>query len=759
MNLKNCFTIFCPIDEEYEGRFLAGEIEASQGVCATEVERIKTYTISNTRLKEGRTYENRGEGIVIGTMETHGATIPIVSEATDVTIISKTGDILTIMERSTMGTARVISSTGLKGVLKPITELGMATVDLPNEMPINIPVDLITGPNAVKTDKGTNSIQLAKATAAILYGLSDKYDMVDSQDEKQVNELAALWPDCVYEGKTYPCGILQIQATEIGADYAKLKPLVFSFVMLKYLQEDGHNDLFEAIIDEGRDETVVNPILELYRCYRGVKEGREVMPPARLKKLINLADLPSSNIQDFPPEGWLFSEENTGFLIRAGSAVLRIPDGALMSADSAVMHGRVMVGAITLAVARLIRDILTGRNLSYKSVTHPANQFTNAMKSVLFSTTEASENRASEMIKPRLLGINLKQIAEARLPIDVIAVPDRIYYKMRRKVFGKETPIDGEEMPTLHTLSCRNPALWRMQLRNFKTISISMANEEYGCNMMENAYMVAMSPYAMMEARSDCDGDLLPIFILRNQEALNKETSFKALFTTDEEKDWIAEYAKGEYKQFKPGEYKLHDIPWQTYRGYLLDANLTKTAVGSATNDSWAFQFLLEAYSAEYKMSGGVIIHQEKQIKLRELSKRDAIALYSVFIFLLQDNVISGIKHSSGGSNVAKEFSLELMDKSKAKLLEAYNLDPRLVSLMFYILEWGRKRKYTPVVKKFLRLANKGIHPKLEPGEDDRFVIFQERSLLGQLTKPLRDVDAIVEAETAAVGMNNSDLF
>jgi hypothetical protein len=755
-NLKNCFTIFAPINDGHQDRFLAGEVESSPAISNVEVRRIKTYLLSETKMKVDRTYENRGDGIMMGFIERKGSKIPIISEAAEVVVVAINNELVTVVETGNMGTARVVSSTGLKGVLKPMNDLGSCTISILGSQ-VNVPVHLIAGPNAVKTDKGTNTIQLAKAAAAIYYGLATD-TIVDSQDEEQVNRLAALFPDCEYNGVMYPCGIVQIQATEIGADYAKLKPLVFSFVMLKYLYEDGYYELFDAILEEGRSEDDIKPILEMYRCMKGIKGDMKYMKASDLLKVMKATDLPTTMVDEFPNESWLFSEGNKGFLVKTGSYISRIPSGEILNKENSVMMGKFMYGNVPLAASRLLRELMEGRNLSYKSVNHPAAQYVAATKSVLFTGEKASENRASNMIKPSLLGINLKQVAEANLPRDVLAVPERIYKQMRRKTFGKEFP-GAANQHDMYVLSCRNPALWRFQLRAFKVISIQECNDTYGSDMHPEAYMVAMNPQTMMEARSDCDGDLLPLFLLKTQSALTGLNGFKRLFVTNAEMSWIDDYTKGEMKEFVIGPYKLNHISWDSYRSKLLDANLTKQAVGSATNDSWSFQFLLEAYQAEYAVNKGRILHGDKSIKLRALDNHQAIELYSIFIFLLQDNVISGIKHSSGGSDTAKEFSLEAMDGSKKALLDNYKLEKELIHMFFYVLEWGRKRGYTSAVKKFLRLTNKGIFPKFEAGDEDRMNLFRGKSLLGILTQPLRDIDLEAEQQKteAYVGASSSD--
>ena len=626
---RNMVVLFDEIDPE-SYRFAAGEIEVSEsfGSEIVKMNKHRELQLDELFLEEGKTYSSVNGRIKIGMYEEEMRSIDNVDKI-DVLKIDQTG-----LENSyrieyvsyhKASNARIVSHTGLKGVTKVMKNLGYVQYGSKE-----IPVDLTCSMNSLKGKM--NTIILAQAALAFKLGcyIPKNGELLDSLDEEEINAAAQSLPEFQYikNGEVtnnVKVGLIQVQVTELGSTYARIKMQTFSFNALKYLDQQNCKLLAEHIRANNINEEKKQIALELNRVitdqYGYLIETNSNMPIYRLdelKDVFGMEDMILSKRNIIHYNSKLLDEEyNEGFYIHCkpiADEYIRIPSAKILNAfwDKLEASGEYIYQDILINISKIITACIEDpAQPRYQYVTHPPRElnktrmtakmaYLKCCKNMLFSGEVMGQQIIKTFLAPEIPGISLKQITDKHVPSDVIVIlDDKIYQKLHNIAYERNPEY---ALNSFKAFGLRNPHLWRSQTTAFKVWNKEMLDEHmqdnYGISLYDylsvdmNRFCVLVSKHLISCHHSDCDGDLLSISVPQGIEAQALLNDFELEGTSEDELKWNKEYLDKESSSNEDfnwnAKYKLYTIyntkhlskSNDNYNNFLCNAAVAKSAVG-----------------------------------------------------------------------------------------------------------------------------------------------------------------------------------
>lgn len=505
--LLGAIVVFEQIQTE-TGRFVFGEIEQNLKLAKRKIYKRQTINqqFSNIVCEVGTTAYN-GK-LVLGT--DLNDQLVIIDNIISAEVISITEDeshqsakivVETIIEA---GNARIINPYGLKGFTKTRPYLGYIT--LPNGEKRE--VDLITGMNAVKGKN--NTIAAARAALAFKEGLYvNELPYLRSLNLAEMNAAASKIERLEYtneygQKKMVWAGYVEYYVTEIGKMYSKYKPQNFMFEVGKYLEMQSDKSLFNFIWKDCIDAKMKDIAIELHKIlndetgFFAAKENLPVYQPSELPSKFNSSDLIMSSQSRWDSSSKLFDEEfNKGFYIdlrglessdengiKRKGPLVRMPSAkTLNSIKGRLQNGSFIYPKLIITVSRILSHLCVrdtnGRynpgyvwNMSGKK--HALQSYLEECTGMLYSNDEKSMTYAQSLIKPQMMGINMKQVTDHLVPWNVVVIfDDKKYHEIEAHIASEDfenkhlgaLSLFGKE---IYGLAIRNPALWKTQLAKVK---------------------------------------------------------------------------------------------------------------------------------------------------------------------------------------------------------------------------------------------------------------------------------------------------
>ena len=815
--MMDAIVIFDDIDPE-SGRLLCGEIEASSKFSSSIVHKEETIrgVFKEIHVSVGETL--LGGKVSIGIDDEDNHKVLIGFRSVEIISIEENGinGAYKIVARCTrqIGSSRIFSHTGLKGVTKPKPFLGKIEVNLPDGSKVKRNVDLVTGMNAVK-GKG-NTIALAQA--ALMYRLNQcgELPFLSSMNEDQINYHSASlgkvkWTNQNGVEKEVFAGLIQVSVNEMSYMFNNVKLQSFMPESGRYLCHGGHYDLFNHIWETGVDPDTKEVILDLQKCmidkvgYYAEKDNLPVFSPNALLDLgiFDSSDIKKERRPHYPHVSKILDESyNKGFYLDLkyrGGDIVRFPSAKTINFFvERLASGEWIYPQLLVDVSRCIEaciivqsngytdvgflndrkgDPVTGRKRKFL-----VDRYIDRVKGILYK----DQNLGSALLKPRILGVGMKQMTDALVPKGTMVIMDNYTHNRLRTEAGYLNPdlTEGEEIEYpeyFRALAVRNPVVWKSQVQSPKIWSKEQFSKHleltHGIDLKDylmSKYckeILLMNPEDAILQQSDVDGDLMPIFVPKGLDAQKLMENFKPvegfldIETVDgvlpQEIQWIKDYREGEVEANDDlnvdNGYKLYDLPLvysptngPTFANFFIDSIVAKGDVGLSTHSNWTLQTLAEIYKQE--CDAGKVIDPNNPFNGNTLSiTQDEInEICYVYSRLVQDFVIRGIKHNDGGSDGFKRFLLANMitsqyrDKVMKFFRDKLGLNPKVINQFFAMIAWGEATEVTQSIMQFISLHNKGKESKSLPNLDN-FDLIVKRTFYGRLVSDLYEIRNEVE--------------
>lgn len=723
------------------------------------------------------------------------------------------------------GAARLTTHIGHKGFTKVKPYLGYFT--LPNGKEIK--VDFIYGMNSVKADM--NSIVLSAAMLAMKEGLyKHKSNLINTLSEEQVNKAASTIGKVKFvdefgnEEEVY-AGYVEYQVTEIARMFSNDKTQAFSWEAGRFLANREDKRLFNHIWTNYVNQDQKEIVIELQKVLNDTighfaeKENLPVWHPRDLTKVFKTDDLILNTLSRWPSMSKLLNEDlNKGWYLDLrgfGGPLVRMPSARLVNYFSSQMHnGQYVYPALVVAVSNIIQACIglngQGRpNYGYlysKDGSRQAlfDRYIRAAHGMLFSNDAMNMSLSSVLLKPRIYGVNAKQMTDIHIPMGVVVMLDDEKYwrfievangirdnegKLIESVTSEERAAvyskglisslvkDTDSVP--RAIIARNPYLWQTGMEvvqvwdkhrfaeHLKSVyDIDM--DDY-LSVHHNRNLILISTMSCLFAHADNDGDLMPMFCLNPEgQALLRE--YKHEDVDIHEAAWTLDFYVGEAdadnKLNAPYVYKLYETNVnydasnkKTYAEFLNNASIAKNNIGSATNDIWTLSAIMELYKAflsdkELYDKYLATYHSTVKTAPRSLSKAEMKKIGYLYTRLVEDKVINAIKHMEGGSAAFEIYYLRNMtlndqnaQKVAMSLVSApFNMDARLVNVLMDIVRWANTSGVLTAVKGFISKYNKGSNTDTSDYDD----VIQSHTYVGSLVEPMfqcvKEINAIKDS-------------
>lgn len=454
--------------------------------------------------------------------------------------------------------------------------------------------DVIVGMNAVKANTAThcNTIALAQACLAVDLGyytpkLKHGFEkLLNSLDEAEINEARLSLPDFFYidrygQKQKVIIGLAFLNFTELGSVYTTVKKQSFAFFSGKNIY-DHSTELSKHIFDNYIEKDKKEIAEELYKVLhdkRGLLARKDKIPRytpkhIRANSLFTQEDmlLRKTNVtnrldsklldEDFNKGFYLdFNEYSNGCCIRIPSAKIlknfvgRLPDGLYSFSPFIINISKIISNIIgnEKYPNMNINFIFNKKGDNQKRMTS-ANLYFNSVQGVLYSSEESSMMLVQSLLKPKIMGIGMKQVVDHLIPKDVIVITDYRKYKKLMSVYKEEREVQ-EVFDTLQTtleedydpfveelfsniitdscskeavnhilddvprcLAIRNPSLWTSQICTARIwsldhLSLYLSRLETPIKLdsylhpKHNRDIVLISTYLCLIQKSDCDGE------------------------------------------------------------------------------------------------------------------------------------------------------------------------------------------------------------------------------------------------------------
>lgn len=820
--LLNAVVVFDHINE-VSGRLLCGEIEAAASLTTKLVYKDETIRdrFEAAPVAVGDVLLAHRGNVTIGT-NLKGEPVKVmrckraVVKAVEWDEVAKFAKISLTCTKE-MGAGRIFSHTGLKGVTKPRPYIGEIIAHIETENGLvekRLSIDLIAGMNSTKAAQNT----IVMAQAALTHQVLNSEELIDSLDEAQVNAYAGKLAKCVYRSPDFEeyevmAGIVQISVNELAETYSHVKLQNFQPEAGRHLYQGGHQALFEEIWKEGVSEEDKGIIFELQKIWcdqegvYAIEDDIPVFTPTELKALNVFAreDLIFDLNTLLPYTSKLLDEEyNKGWALDLryrNGGIIRMPSAKLLNTLSGEMiDGSYKYPVLLMNVSQMIDACITvndrglpnvgylnDRELSPKLGTKSlVARYLSNVRNALYAPRSKSDvmniktNMIEMLLKPKLLGINMKQVADVYVPEGTMVILDRDIYER----LSKQSDDFYQDNGYFNALCVRNPVLWRSQTQSTKLWGPEQFAEHlmkrYDITLERYLYLhhcrdlILMNPEDAISQQSDCDGDIMPVFVPGSYKAQVMLDGFKSIGGSArrsvdgivmEEISWINDYRAGEVEandkldlSGKKRLYKLHSLPFYSedptvpsYASYFANSIVAKADVGPATINNWTLNALLEIYKKECD-AGNVWIKKSKGEEAVSIDEAEINYISFMYSRLVQDMVVRGIKHSEDGSASFVPFLLgvRMLKKDRkliASVLTNIGITPIVIGKFFHFIHWCVDTGYLSSVIDFITLHNSGREPR-DGFNEDQFKVITRSTFHGRLLKEFYGLREHVEQMT-----------
>jgi len=684
--------VFCPIQAEENPVFkddgplgyntlIGGEVLINEALSKYKYYIRRTFTTSSLNVdvvKENSViqpgdilaYDVEGNADIIYDLKYRDALVEFVEKG-----LGSYKIVLKI--KSNLGVARIISDYGIKGVTHPRKDLG--TITLPKKIfgeDEILDVAMVIGPNSLKTD--VNGIRLAwlALKQAILNEPQQLNVKPDKITEEEINNLTSdlqkiTWH---YNGQNYQvyAGFIGFNVTDIAKD-CRSEDVRIMPETLKYMYlTDNENAIRIAdllvnnnILQE--DKWILRESLHLTSNMISDKlpiwkYNDSVLLSVLNKYIFNIVD--SVDITHNVQQTLLLNPLNNGFYIDFNGLIVRMPSSKLINYQSSVFLNKLVYPAYyTYAMWFLLSlRLLSNNKADKKQVMQNINRYLNAVNSVIFTKKAALPT----VVAPIVTGGNLKQLVSSFVPQGITVILDNA-------LSNKIKQFKLKYKKRIYDIGVRNPVLWRFQFRP-KQIWLKDVFEKYLYSIGKTISNIILSDCSdgivlrntidALYDQSDTDGDLFPIAVPLDMEI--QDNIHKYILSEPKlynyELSWVNAYISEEAsnKNFLNAEtvpFKYHTVERSFLANALADAAIAKMKVGNATVDLWKFHA-----NCEYAFIEGKITRDE-MLKLQFLFSR-----------VVQDYVVRGIKHNTGGSSNYDIYNLNIFNKEAVREDLIYNM-------------------------------------------------------------------------------------
>jgi hypothetical protein len=619
------------------------------------------------------------------------------------------------------------------------------------------------------------------------------------------------------------------EITDIYADW-KPQSVMFETLKMLTFQGGVSLELANHIFESYRDPDSIKAVYELFKIltddravFSEVDELPIITPADLISKnpMYGPDDFVLTKKAIFPSNSRLLNAEYNpnGFYLdfsSLGGPCVRMPSAYLLNRFTGrLMSGETNYPDILIRLSKILRLVrenykyLKGYNKVFRNMLMPDNnrqqsyaldEYLRAVKSTLYSDEEAAQMVIQHLIKPRMKGFGMKQVVDHYLPPDVVVVMSQSKFeRISNEAFGDDwerlvssqidilarlnehgtldkQAVDRALNEVPRSLAVRNPVLWEMQLQVpriwdvnlFRMYLKTVHNIDLHAylNPRYNSDILLISPTIALEARSDCDGDALPLAIPNpiGQEILRRFVRPQPL---EQELCWNEEYIDGEYettnKLLPIGQhvYKLNKVPMAPqngipcYQQYLLNASVAKANIGPATLDIWTATALMQCYQAFFVANKGLYktANVPNPVLLQPLSDLEFKQFSFAYTRLVQEKVIEAIKHAKNGSKDFEMFFLRNMalpENRKIIIAELQKPEYRMtlgdINKLLFIITWGSHSKALKGCRNFISLYNKGRIPVDESELKMWETFISENTYFGSLVSKLFEIRQKFEA-------------
>lgn len=701
-----------------------------------------------------------------------------------------------------VGSGRVFSNTGFKAVTKPKPKLGKVSISFDDGSVEQMNVDIVTGMNAVKAKH--NTIMLAKAALAFTKGQCGDLPYLDSMNERQVSDAAntfgkVLWTDTNGVEKEVLAGIIQVSVNELSYMFNHVKPQSFMPEAGRFLWNGGQKDLFNEIWKHNIDTDSREAVLELQKIILDTagtyikEDGIPVYSIEGLRKLaiFDESDLKFEKKPVFKHKTKLLDEDyNKGFYLDLryrGGGYVRFPSAKLLNlfvgqtAGGEWIYPQLLVSVSNCLDCCITRNEQGTYNIGYLNNNtgngrkYRVENYRDQAKRILHS----EQNMASTLLKPKVLGVGMKQMVDILVPKGTVVISDTRTYSKLANEAGYEWDViaakeDNPVIDHFHGMCIRNPVVWKTQVQSMKVWS----KEHFRIHLRDNhnidlrdylmtkfcSELLLMHPDDALHQQSDVDGDLMPLFVPKGEKAQECLANFKQVGETgvfavegvvEDEVQWIEDYKEDERASNKDlcidKGFKLYKMPYKfnpdgggTFDKYFIDSIIAKGDVALATHNNWAIQNLREIY--EYECNAGNVVTPDTG-ELAVFDKYTGDYICYVYSRLVQDFVIRGIKHNAGGSTGFTPFLMDNMCSAKYAdgvvrfFRDTVNMPNHIIKSMMDMVHWGMETTgLTKSIMKFQTLHNRGKEPKDIDELSGHFNLIVDKTFYGMLTEPLFEI-------------------
>ena len=249
----------------------------------------------------------------------------------------------------------------------------------------------------------------------------------------------------------------------------------------------------------------------------------------------------------------------------------------------------------------------------------------------------------------------------------------------------------------------------------------------------------------------------------------------------DVERKWDEEYLNSEISSNEDidytKQYKIYTIynsrnigGNDSYNIFLTNAAIAKSAIGSATNDTWVMYMILQIYLAllaEKSELANMPFADKRPIQLTEEKARLFDFTYTQ---LLESKVVNAIKHVSNGSLGFQKYQLNAFGDPKhdkkivlKELQEELGLSRKDAIDLISLIIWAHESGYLKACKSFLSMHNKGVIEQ----DEEVFAMFEDvvkYTFVGSLFKEFYEVNKEIlrianEVEESSSSVDTSSLL
>ena len=761
----NAVCVFTPI--ENDGKFLCGEIECSDQFADNIVikKEIIKGEFNKLFIKAGEFVKPKGDRYYhIGEDENDELVSLRGFESVQIISIDEIGfsnskKIIAECKRR-IGSSRIESSTGIKGVTKPRFNIGSISFNDGSGNAVNLPVDLLVGSNSIKAK--ANTIYLAQAALAHLHGYNNNpEEMISSMDSKLINSLRKSIGKVTYTDengntKEVYAGIVPVRVTEMAYMYKNLKLQSFMTQSAWYLNQNGFSDFVDLIYNTCISEEDIALISELTKIVEDSQgsfiDDLPVYSSLKMRDIFKEEDCKFDTNPLAKHTSKLLEESNKGFYIYFEhiQSYLRMPSAALIERfTSKIADGTYNYPRILSAASYIIKSLLTvdrygsiNPNNVFKfnrgDAKSQASTFGATYLELCYRMLHTNNKLLRNLMNPKVYGCSMKQMVDFRIPRNTIVIPDKnLHAKLASKTGGHYEKTGG-----FFAFAIRNPVIWKSQIQSVKVWTYEEFKEYLSVfsNVDIDKYMdlkycrdlVLLNPHDAITQQSDVDGDLMPLFIPEGEEA--QKYLYKFNFAkpgsnggvnniTQEEIDWINSYKQSEFDsnsmfyELESGSYKIYSLKIKSdgttspsFDKYFADSIIAKGDVGIGTSNLWQFQILIDLFQLMNEDGNGKL--NDKSINL---SREEYDKICFAYTKLLQDLVVRGIKHVEGGSSGFTPFLLEniTLGDNREFTFDVFSnkvgLGRKLTEKLFHILVWGSSNNYIKNISSFISFYNRGV--------------------------------------------------